>query len=213
MSGIRTHNFSSGRNWLYTYQSIRSRLRRLKRLEYTFERLSIFFHGILYFSSNSSLGSTLFTDWSVNFLSWYMSNKRKESYTKKSWRTKGTIRSLKSKDGQYNGKMNKSKRTNNYLQNSPQKIEDWATRTPLKTGGVPEGLAVHAPLMTPFVRPLNDKNINNTWIPTNRVKDELNIGFTRKLHRTSQHEREKIKTCHLRTLATRAPLRHVKRLV
>jgi hypothetical protein len=49
-----------------------------------------------------------------------------------------------------------------YLQNSPQKIEDCATRTPIKTRGAPEGLAVPAPLVTPVVKPLNDQNINKT---------------------------------------------------
>ena len=83
-------------------------------------------------------------------------------YQEKYEDTNGEIRSLKSKDRQYSGKTNKSKSTKNYLQNSPQKIEDCATRTPIKTRGVPEGLAVPAPLVTPVVKPLNDQNINKT---------------------------------------------------
>jgi hypothetical protein len=46
--------------------------------------------------------------------------------------------------------MSEKERTNNNLQNT----KDWATRPPLKTEGVPEGLA--AP---PVVLPLNDTNI------------------------------------------------------
>jgi hypothetical protein len=45
-------------------------------------------------------------------------------------------------DRQYNGKKRKDKKTNNDLQNTPQKTKDWATQTPKKMGmisGAPEG--------------------------------------------------------------------------
>ena len=49
--------------------------------------------------------------------------------------TKGVIRICKSeKDRQNNGQMKENKTTNNDLQNTTQKTEDQATRTPLKTG-------------------------------------------------------------------------------
>jgi len=50
--------------------------------------------------------------------------------------------------------MVKRKWTDNDLQNTTQKTDDRATRTPLKTGvnlGAPEGLAVPAPLVIPIV--------------------------------------------------------------
>ena len=50
--------------------------------------------------------------------------------------------------------LNIEKRTNNDLQNAMQKVNDRATRTPLKSGlnsGAPEGQAVHAPLVAPVV--------------------------------------------------------------
>ena len=52
--------------------------------------------------------------------------------------------------------------TNNDLQNTTQKTNDRATRTPQKTAvipGVPEGLAVPAQLLTPIVLLLNDTDI------------------------------------------------------
>ena len=52
---------------------------------------------------------------------------------------KRVIRShISKKDKQYigpNGQKKKDNRTNNDLQSSTQKTKDWATRTPLKTGG------------------------------------------------------------------------------
>jgi len=57
--------------------------------------------------------------------------------------TKGAIRSRKSKNKQYNDQKKKYTRTNNDLQNIQPKTNDWATRTPLKSGGelggFPEG--------------------------------------------------------------------------
>jgi hypothetical protein len=56
-------------------------------------------------------------------------------------------------------KKKKDKRTNNDLQNITQKTKDRATRSPIKTGGAPKGLAVPAPLVTPVVLLLNNTNI------------------------------------------------------
>jgi ribosomal protein L44E len=56
--------------------------------------------------------------------------------------SKAVTRSRKSKDRQYNDQAKKYKRTNNDLQNTTKKTEDWATRTPLKprvNSGAPEG--------------------------------------------------------------------------
>jgi hypothetical protein len=50
--------------------------------------------------------------------------------------------------------MDKSKRTNNDLQNTTPKTKDWATRILLKIGGLP----IQAPLLTPVVLLLNDMN-------------------------------------------------------
>jgi hypothetical protein len=58
-----------------------------------------------------------------------------------------------------------AKRTNNDLLNTidtTQKIKDWVTRTPLKTGVNSyawEGQTVPAPLVAPVVSMLNDTNI------------------------------------------------------
>jgi len=70
--------------------------------------------------------------------------------------TKGAIRSLKSKKNkQYNDQKKKYTRTNNDLQNIQPKTNDWATRTPLKSGGelggFPEGWAVAVALVPPVV--------------------------------------------------------------
>ena len=72
--------------------------------------------------------------------------------------TIGVIRSCKSKRNiHYNGqKINKER------PNTSQKNKDWARRSPLNPGVnscASEGLALPAPLMTPVVLLLNDKNI------------------------------------------------------
>jgi len=65
------------------------------------------------------------------------------------------IRSRKSKKGrQYNGQKKKYKRTNNDLQNTTQKTNDRATRTPLKTKvelRCSRMVAVPTPHLTPVV--------------------------------------------------------------
>jgi hypothetical protein len=50
--------------------------------------------------------------------------------------------------------MKKDNRTNNDLQNTPQKTKDRATQTPMKTvvnTGVPEGYSVPVPHLAPVV--------------------------------------------------------------
>ena len=110
------------------------------------------------------------------------------------------------KDKQYNGKKNKNKRTNNYLQNITQKTKDGATWTPLKTGdelGAQEGLVVSAPYATPIVKLLTTwtssdmeivldtsitkNNINKTWSrdKSNESQDGSSIVCTGDIQRSN----------------------------
>jgi len=78
------------------------------------------------------------------------------------------------KDKQYNGKKNKNKRTNNYLQNITQKTKDGATWTPLKTGdelGAQEGPVSSCSICNTRRETVNDMNI--IWYG-NRVGHQYN---------------------------------------
>jgi hypothetical protein len=80
----------------------------------------------------------------MHFLEWD-SRYFEEGEVRKVWRYQTDIHRM------IDNTVVKIKRTNNDLQNTTQKTNVWATRTPLNLGlisGAPDRLAVHAPLLT-----------------------------------------------------------------